>query len=214
MRIYDKLLGHPWVYDVLRPAFLGGIDFRYPYQLLETAPTDVVIDIGCGTGAALNYLTIFKEFHGFDLDAGALKAFVHRHGRAGITLYPSAVTRVDMERTQPTKGILAGVLHHLSDSEVHDLFDTLAHGGSIQRIMTVDPVYVPGICFSNVLAFLDRGRHVRREQQYRDLIQQSPFTIASLFTLSSNNGFARYVSMLLVPRAASNCAPAPQSYVA
>ena len=53
-RWYQKLLGHPFVYDRLRPWIVGGIDMTAFYESLESETTDVVVDVGCGTGDALD----------------------------------------------------------------------------------------------------------------------------------------------------------------
>ena len=43
-RWYQKLLGHPFVYDRLRPWVVGGIDMTAFYESLESK-TDVVVDV-------------------------------------------------------------------------------------------------------------------------------------------------------------------------
>ena len=40
------------------------------YESLEAEASDVIVDVGCGTGDALRYLPSFKSYHGFDVDPG------------------------------------------------------------------------------------------------------------------------------------------------
>src|SRR5207244_492249 len=68
MRLYERILGHPFVYDHVRPRVVGGIDMSPVYDRLGAGAGSSVLDIGCGTGDALNYLHAVERYVGIDLD--------------------------------------------------------------------------------------------------------------------------------------------------
>jgi hypothetical protein len=55
--LYRKILGHPFVYDQIRPRVVGGIEMGPLYDLLAPDATRVILDVGCGTGDALRHLS-------------------------------------------------------------------------------------------------------------------------------------------------------------
>src|SRR5262245_24452170 len=74
MSLYDRVLGLPFVYNRVRPLVVGGIDMAPVYDRLGVRPTDTVLDVGCGTGVALEHLGAFAAYAGFDTDPRALRA--------------------------------------------------------------------------------------------------------------------------------------------
>ena len=65
MSLYQRLLGHPFVYNHIRPFVVGGVDWSPLYNNLEAGPEDVILDVGCGTGIAHDYLPGFAAYHGY-----------------------------------------------------------------------------------------------------------------------------------------------------
>ena len=53
MKLVAHVLGHPWVYEYVRPLAVGGIDMSPAYRLLGCDSQSVVLDIGCGAGNLL-----------------------------------------------------------------------------------------------------------------------------------------------------------------
>jgi SAM-dependent methyltransferase len=203
-RWYQKLLGHPFVYNRLRPWIVGGIDMTAFYESLGAEATDVIVDIGCGTGDALRYLLSFEAYHGFDIDARAVEfARARAAGRPNVTFEARPVTAEDLASLQPTLVILAGLLHHMDDGQAVSLLELLAQTPSMRRIGTQDVVYLPGERMSNLLARLDRGRFVRDEDGYRTLVARAGLRIESLRIArsQSESGRAGYLIMTLAPPA-------------
>jgi SAM-dependent methyltransferase len=196
--MYRKLLAKPFVYERVRPWIIGGLDMSPVYERLEAGETDVVVDIGCGTGDALRYLRTFAEYHGFDVDAKAIEHARERAaGRAGVTLHARAVTQDDLSTLQPSRVIMAGLLHHLEDSEAIALLTMLAHTPSIRRIVTQDVVYLPGERVSNLLARLDRGKFVRNEHGYRKLVGAAGLELQDARIIRSHPASGRALYLVL-----------------
>ena len=116
------MLGHPFVYNRVRPWVVGGVDMSPVYASLEAGPDDVILDVGCGTGNALHYLPSFKAYHGFDVDSVAIEfARKEAAGRPDVTYEARALVADDVALIQPSLVILAGLLHHLDDLQAIEL---------------------------------------------------------------------------------------------
>jgi cyclopropane fatty-acyl-phospholipid synthase-like methyltransferase len=178
MSFYHRLLGLPFVYNQIRPLAVGGIDLSPVYQALDVTQNDRVLDVGCGTGDALQYLHAFQEYHGFDVDPVAIAHARKRYaGRPGVRFEARLLDADTITAVQPTRVVLAGLLHHLADDEVADLFRLLAGARGIERVVTQDIVYLPNERISNWFASLDRGRYCRKPDEYTRLVKASGFTV-------------------------------------
>jgi len=194
------VLAHPFVYNRVRPWVVGGIDMSPVYASLEAGPDDVIVDVGCGTGDALHYLPSFRAYHGFDVDPVAIEvARKEAAGRPNITYEARALGEEDLAAIQPSLFILAGLLHHMDDAQATELLGMLAGTGSIRRIVTQDVVYLPHEKLSNFLAWLDRGKFVRREEGYRELAARAGLELESARVVRSHpeSGRALYFVMTL-----------------
>jgi len=166
---------------------MGGLDYSGPYNYLECTDNDVIVDVGCGMGDALNYLKRFKEYHGFDTDQRAISAF-DKKSKNNVFAYSKPLMEVDIERIKPNKAMLLGLLHHVTDEEGMDILKALSK--RVTCIGTLDAVYVKGRPYSNMLAFLDRGRNVKTKKEYDDFIAKSPYYIfRSDYYIPSKNGW-------------------------
>jgi len=198
--VYQRVLGHPFVYNHVRPWIVGGVDMSPVYARLEAEPDDVIVDVGCGTGDALHYLPSFKAYHGFDVDQVAIEfARNEAAGRPNVSFEARPLETEDLAAIQPSLVILAGLLHHMEDAQATALLEMFAGTRSIRRIVTQDPVYLPREHVSNLLAWLDRGKFVRREGGYRELVAQAGLELASPEVMRSHpqSGRARYFVMTL-----------------
>jgi SAM-dependent methyltransferase len=199
-RLYQKLLGLPVVYERIRPLVVGGVDMRPAYANLEASADDVIVDVGCGTGDALNYLTGFRAYHGFDNDALAVGYARRRFGdRPNVVYHSRSMTADDLRELGATRVMLAGLLHHLSDDQALRLLADCAAVPTVRRIATQDVVYLPGALVSNVLAALDRGKHVRHTDGFRRLAESAGLRVVKEEIVRSHptRGRALYFLMAL-----------------
>ena len=194
---YKAILGIPWIFRKLRRYVLGGFDFSPIYKALEIRQDDVVMDIGCGTGESIEHLSDFAEYHGFDIDERAIN-FFQRRKKSKMYLYNRTFEKEDMTRIKPDKVIMIGLLHHINEEEGKRLFDFLSRGG-VERIVTLDTVYIPGWWTNNLLAFLDRGGYVRTTSEYRDLVRGMGFEIEREIWINTGLHLSCYYGMCLRP---------------
>jgi len=198
--LYDRILGHPFVYHHIRPLVVG-IDYTPQYEALDAGPDARILDIGCGGGDALRYLARFASYHGFDTDDVAISFARQRpeSGRPNVHFATALVSSTDFEVIRPTHVMMNGLLHHLDDESAVELLKMCAATDSVQRVVTNDTVYLPGELLNNIMARLDRGRFVRDIEGYRDLVSRAGMSIAREETVRSHprRGIARYWVMVL-----------------
>lgn len=206
MNLRNKLLGLPFVYNRVRPLVIGGLDMSPVYERLELDSEDVVLDLGCGMGDALNYLTAFRSYAGFDTDSVAISAAQKRHGaRAGVTFACRECTAEDFGEVRPTAIVMSGLLHHLSEDAAVSVLSLASNAPSVRRVVTCDIVYLPGAehLLSNLFASLDRGQYCRTPEGYRALVAKTDLKIADqgLIWCHPKSRRARYFVMTLARHA-------------
>lgn len=198
-----KILGHPFVYDHVRPAVVGGIDMRRLYDLLPDEARSSILDVGCGTADILRFVDRFDRYLGIDTDAVAIEAARKRWGTDGRVRFECRIVdAADVAEMEPTGVVLAGLLHHLSNDEAVSVLRMAAASPRLVRIITNDILFVPGMTFNNVLAMMDRGRYCRTPDAYAELVRRAGLEVESAQTLASSPTSDRvvYHAMALRPR--------------
>jgi SAM-dependent methyltransferase len=199
-KIYQRILGHPFVYNHIRPLLVGGQDFSNFYGKL--ADERRILDVGCGTGDALRYLNDFESYVGFDTDPVAIRFARQANGhRPGVRFECRRFDRRDAAELAPTAVILAGVLHHLADADARELLETLLVSAPLRRVITIDLVHVRGMPYNSLLAYLDRGRHTRTAAGYEALVRTAGLRIekCEFMPPNSRNKHVLYFGMTLAP---------------
>jgi len=212
--LYKKVLGHPFVYDQIRPRVVGGIDMKPLYELLGPEGRRVVLDVGCGTGDALKHLGDVEQYLGVDTDPVAIEAARARYGsRPNVRFEARMLRSADVAELAPTGVVLSGVLHHLTNEEAEGVLRVAAGSPRLARIVTSDIVFLPGKLFNNVLAMMDRGRHCRHPDAYAAIARRAGLDVqrAAIMDSSPGNDRVQYYAMALVPTRASTEAGEPRA---
>jgi SAM-dependent methyltransferase len=201
--LYDKILGNPFVYNVLRPFAVGGIDMTAFFSRLDAKAGDIVLDVGCGTGVALDYLPTVARYVGFDTDERALEAARKRSSKRvePTEFHARQLEQSDVESLQPHVVGLAGLLHHLDDDTCVQLLSMLRQSRSLRRVVTWDITFLPGELVNNLLSILDRGQYPRHPGGYNFLAEKAGFRVeeAQAVSCKGNSGRAKYWLMTLTP---------------
>lgn len=170
-----RVLEVAWVYSAFqRMVYRVGwseVMRQELYPELGTRPLRV-LDIGCGPAAFYaRYRGIEGlRYVGVEPNERYVKDAAQRY--PGIELHAGTVPQVrDRVRGLFDLVVLEGVLHHIDDATAREALsfaeELLAPGG---RIVALDPVLLPRQNpIARVLARLDRGKHVRTLEGYRQL---------------------------------------------
>jgi SAM-dependent methyltransferase len=201
LRGVHQAMHHSFVYDVIRPLLVGGVDLSPLYEQIDSQDA-VILDVGCGTGNALTYLHSFQSYLGMDTNPIAVDHARRRHGGSRVSFEARVCTPEDVRRLAPTHVVLAGILHHLSDGEVLELFAALRESPRLRQVLSADIVYLPGHPLGNWLASIDRGGFCRTEQGYVSLVERGGLQLRSRFVARSHpyTGIGKYLYMTIAPR--------------
>jgi len=193
MSLYDKILGHPFVYNQIRPRIVGGIDMSPVFTRLGVQPGDTVLDVGCGTGVALDYLEGFGRYVGVDTDPIALKfARERRHSHRGqVEFHEKLIGLSDIEELKPDVVALAGLLHHIDDGGCEALLRALAASPRLRRVVSLDITFLPNRLVNNLFTILDRGQYPRDPGGYERLAERAGLKVTEGEVIAASPGNQR-----------------------
>jgi len=178
MRIKDIkdirfILAVPFVYRLFS-NIVGQPSARHVYinDYIRPDEGDRILDIGCGPGDILEYLSDSVTYLGIDMSQEYIDAARKKFGRRGNFICQRLDEKVVGEMPLFDKVIAIGVLHHLEDKDALQLFKVaklaLKPGG---RLITIDPVFFKGQShLERYLVSRDRGEYVRLDDDYRQLV--------------------------------------------
>ena len=204
MAFLERLLGHPWVFEHVRPLAVGGVDMAHAYQRLGANRDASVLDVGCGTGDALKHLKSVGSYLGIDTDQRAIDFARKRWKQRGEAHFECRTCTVtDLRDLAPTHVAMIGLLHHLSDPEAVALLQMLHASARLVRAVTLDIVYLPGKPYNNVMARLDRGRYCRKPDAYAALATAAGLRVVDRYIRRSHptRGLVHYYVLELAPGA-------------
>jgi SAM-dependent methyltransferase len=141
-------------------------------EVLRVSPGDRLVDIGCGPAEIFRRLPSV-QYIGCDVNESYLAAARKEFGDRGVFIAGRCEDWERDSRSHAADIVLAnGVLHHVDDDELLRIL-AFAHrvlkpGG---RFIFYEPCYL--IWQSRTSAFLmahDRGQHIRKEQEWKDVV--------------------------------------------
>ena len=177
---FRPILNLPWAYQMWG-SVVGSDVYRKTLakEHIRARPSDRILDVGCGPGSMVPYLPR-SEYVGFDANSDYIQQAQRRFPEAHFTC--DRVNEYNLPQSEYFDIVIAlGILHHLDDQEAVQLFRmarrTLKPQG---RLITLDGVWVAGQSrFARFLLSRDRGRFVRRAEQYVALASTSFSTVNS-----------------------------------
>ena len=158
-----------------------------------------VVDMGCGPGTKLEFLPEFIEYIGFDVSEEYINAAKSNYNRGTFILGTANdfLNNNDDRLENADIVICNGLLHHLEDIEVDEIFELskkiLKPGG---RLLCIEPVFlVHQRKISKWIMDKDRGLNIRYEQGYKDLVSK----YFENFTTNIATGFSKipYVHIII-----------------
>jgi len=130
-----------------------------------------MLDIGCGTAEILRHLPEKMEYSGFDASEDYIAEACRAFGQRG-SFRAELVSVAALQKMQKFDVVLAfGLLHHLNDDEVGELFRLAARALRPDGVLiTMDPVFAPGQHpLARWMISRDRGQCVRSPDRYQAL---------------------------------------------
>ena len=141
-------------------------------QYLRPREGDRILDIGCGTGAILEFLPPGVDYHGMDLSAQYIAAARSRFGGRGNFQVGDVNELVAQDEAGFDIVMALGLLHHLEDEEVRRLAESVARlMAPTGRFITLDNCFTEEqSAVARTLISWDRGQNVRQPDQYQALL--------------------------------------------
>lgn len=172
------ILNNPIIYHLSQKIFLADNFRKKLLQKLLTKKNLDILDVGCGPGNMINYLS-FNKYYGFDTDKKYIK--YARNKYQSCNFFCEKFTKSSLKKINKVDVvILFGILHHIPDNEVLKLIDILSLSlKKNSKIITLDPVYVKKQ--NKIAKFLidnDRGAFVRTSRGYLDLLKKKGITFS------------------------------------
>jgi len=169
-----SILSHPAAYSSFQALMGANRGWqRITSSYLKMQAGEALLDIGCGPGDVLRFLPDL-DYWGFDISGEYIaraRAVFSGRGHFECKLFEAS----DLEYLPKfDAALMSGVLHHLDDDQADELLGLVSRalkpGG---RLVTIDPCYAPRQNpMARFIISKDRGRNVRDEPGYRELVDQ------------------------------------------
>jgi cyclopropane fatty-acyl-phospholipid synthase-like methyltransferase len=167
------ILAFPSVYRLFNRLLATKFRTVYVREYVCPKQGDHVLDVGCGMGDILEYLPDV-HYCGIDMSEDYIRAARSRYGDRGQFIC-KPLRDVVLDTPAYYDRVMAnGLVHHLDDAEVLDLFRLIRKVLKPEgKLVTHDGCFVSGQArLARYLLRRDRGHHVRDEEGYTKLATQ------------------------------------------
>ena len=166
-------LSRPKIYDFFQ-FLIGGRSARKYVISRFVSEKNSILDIGCGTGYALDFIPQTCSYEGFDLNKIYINYARNKYGQRG-KFYCQNAGKSNIPIENKYDIVLAmGLIHHLNDVEADNFFKFSSHVLKPSgKLLTLDGVYEKGQ--NPVAKFMlnnDRGKYIRFKEAYLELAQR------------------------------------------
>lgn len=167
-----RLLESSFVYEAFQRAVgKNRLRRRFVSEYVQPRPGDRLLDFGCGPGDLVPFVPEVR-FVGCDISATYLATAKQRYGDHAA--FHQTMREVTAAEARFDIATCIGVLHHIDDesciSALRAIRSHLSEGG---RFLAVEPHQYPGQHrIARFLISQDRGRFVRAEHGYSELLEQ------------------------------------------
>ncbi|NIM10829.1 MAG: methyltransferase domain-containing protein [Candidatus Aminicenantes bacterium] len=172
----QRILESPTIFKLFK-KIVGGcaVERRLVNEFIRPFPGAKILDIGCGLGSHLDYISDTVEYVGYDLNARYI-AYAKKKYKGRGQFFCSHISEASNLplADQFDIALAISVLHHLNDDEAKYLFKS-SHNhlkeGAV--LITFDNVYTPNqSAIARYFISKDRGKYVRMPEEYEDLARE------------------------------------------
>lgn len=173
-----SILSRPIIYEFMQRAIGEKKTKDFVVSKMDfNEPKTRILDVGCGTGKIVEYLPKDISYVGLDLSELYIQKAKSQYADSNKTVefYCSPIQDVDFDEFDGFDYVIClGVLHHLDNESVQQLFDNVY--AKLKRsgyFLSLDGCFVEAQNpISKYLITNDRGRHIRTIQGYSELANQ------------------------------------------
>lgn len=168
-KVLSFVISQPLIYDQFQS--LAGANQISQWLLPHISPLQkkLILDIGAGTGLYRSLVSSQSNYIWTDIDPQKLQGFTKRRKNKDFVLLSDA-TRLGIKEQSINLALCIFVVHHLSDSQLHCLFDELSRVVK-DTVIILDPLDIPTRHISNLLWKLDRGNYPRPATILQQIIE-------------------------------------------
>ncbi len=164
--------------------------------------SSVIVDLGCGTGTALNYLPSGSSYIGVDASSKYIERARKHYGGRG-TFFTSTISdaMADSTLSQSCADLVLcnGLLHHMDDDQALETIDyARSLLSSTGRFVCTEPTFLAHQSYvSRLVMGWDRGKNIRSETEWKKLFQNKFSNIdTNIFFGVSSFPFIRIVVVM------------------
>jgi ubiquinone/menaquinone biosynthesis C-methylase UbiE len=175
-----KLLAVSHFYEFFQKHLLGGKNARrwLAKNVWKLRGGETVVDLGCGSGSILEYMPEDIDYFGVDISENYVRAARKRFSDRGTFFLGTACDLLNQgdPRIKTADMVLCnGLLHHLSDDEAIEVLELskriMKPNG---RLVCLEATFLAHQTkISKWIVSTDRGRYVRSEQEWKDLLSRA-----------------------------------------
>lgn len=171
-----KLLTNPSLYVIFQRLLGGnGVGKFLAESFWKLRGGETIVDIGCASGFVLDYMPDDVKYYGVDISKEYIDAAHKKFSTRGTFFLGTArdlLTNNDIPLGKVDLVTCNGLLHHLTDDEAIEVLEIskqlLKPNG---KLVCLEATFLTRQTrLSRRMVSMDRGRYVRSEQEWKDLI--------------------------------------------
>jgi hypothetical protein len=169
---------YPYLYRLIQKIILKRSFNTDLIKLINEINPKQIIDIGCADSTLLNNINNNSRYCGFDLNETFINKSKSKYKlNKNFMFFKKSVDEIDFNEFNSENSliILIGLFHHINDAQVRSFnlktkrFKVLA----IDAVKMDDQKYI-----TKLLLALDRGDHIRKLNDYKELLPEYNFFTA------------------------------------
>lgn len=193
-RLIRQTLSIPLIFDLQQKLCNNYVAMLEEFAGYLKVSGKRILDVGCSTAACAREIVDMKNnsYVGVDIEPQYIETASRRSPLGKFLTLDARSLPFESESFDVV--LFCGVWHHMDDALVKDCLR------EVKRVLTksgvvlvAEPVFTPGWPVSNFLLSLDRGRHIRTDEDYRRLTKGFEVVRHRFFKLGNH----RFYSLVL-----------------